>query len=38
MTSNPIPSDIQWAKSSYSGNGGRNCVEWAQAHAGECLC
>ncbi|MBZ4323895.1 DUF397 domain-containing protein [Streptomyces sp. SCA2-4] len=23
----------QWVKSSYSGNGGGSCVEWAPAHA-----
>ncbi|MBZ4323896.1 DUF397 domain-containing protein [Streptomyces sp. SCA2-4] len=23
----------QWVKSSYSGNGGGTCVEWAPAHA-----
>jgi Domain of unknown function (DUF397) len=26
-------SRAEWVKSSYSGNGGGNCVEWAPAHA-----
>ncbi|MEO3974110.1 DUF397 domain-containing protein [Streptomyces sp. CAU 1734] len=33
MSSNPMHSSGEWVKSSYSGNGGANCVEWAPAHA-----
>ncbi|MFI1013449.1 DUF397 domain-containing protein [Streptomyces sp. NPDC020965] len=29
----PSPSAWQWAKSSYSGNGGSACVEWAPTYA-----
>lgn len=32
MTTNPDLSGAEWVKSSYSGNGGANCVEWAPAH------
>ncbi|MDI5965618.1 DUF397 domain-containing protein [Streptantibioticus silvisoli] len=31
MKTNPDLSRAQWVKSSYSGNGGMNCVEWAPA-------
>ncbi|WBB57765.1 DUF397 domain-containing protein [Streptomyces sp. WMMC500] len=33
MSTMPGFSGAEWVKSSYSGNGGANCVEWAPAHA-----
>ncbi|MFW6723207.1 DUF397 domain-containing protein [Streptomyces sp. MAR4 CNY-716] len=33
MSTTPALSGAEWVKSSYSGNGGANCVEWAPAHA-----
>jgi len=27
------PADVRWVKSSYSGDGGGNCVEWAPSVA-----
>ncbi|MDK0520000.1 DUF397 domain-containing protein [Streptomyces sp. ML-6] len=32
MSTAPAPSRTEWVKSSYSGNGGGNCVEWAPSH------
>ncbi|GGO57380.1 hypothetical protein GCM10012287_53130 [Streptomyces daqingensis] len=32
MSTNPDLSRAEWVKSSYSGNGGANCVEWAPAY------
>ncbi|SCK50791.1 DUF397 domain-containing protein [Streptomyces sp. WMMB 322] len=32
MTINPDLSHAGWVKSSYSGNGGESCVEWAPTH------
>lgn len=33
MSTMPDLSAAEWLKSSYSGNGGSNCVEWAPGHA-----
>ncbi|MEU1628646.1 DUF397 domain-containing protein [Streptomyces sp. NPDC020096] len=33
MSTTPDLSRAEWLKSSYSGNGGANCVEWAPSHA-----
>jgi hypothetical protein len=33
MSTNPDLSGAEWAKSSYSNNGGGSCVEWAPATA-----
>ncbi|MGW4030107.1 DUF397 domain-containing protein [Streptomyces sp. NPDC004838] len=33
MSSSLALSGVEWVKSSYSGNGGANCVEWAQHYA-----
>jgi hypothetical protein len=33
MSTTPDLSPAVWVKSSYSGNGGSNCVEWAPAYA-----
>ncbi|MGX2995591.1 DUF397 domain-containing protein [Streptomyces sp. JNUCC 64] len=33
MSTTPDPVHPQWVASSYSGNGGTHCVEWAPAHA-----
>ncbi|MFI5877511.1 DUF397 domain-containing protein [Streptomyces sp. NPDC051445] len=33
MSTTPGPSAMQWVKSSYSGNGGGNCVEWCPSMA-----
>ncbi|WP_327156349.1 DUF397 domain-containing protein [Streptomyces tubercidicus] len=33
MNTTPDLSRAEWVKSSYSGNGGGNCVEWAPAYA-----
>ncbi|WP_338671832.1 DUF397 domain-containing protein [Streptomyces sp. SCSIO 30461] len=32
MSTTPDLSRAEWVKSSYSGNGGGNCVEWAPAY------
>ena len=32
MSNNPDLSHASWVKSSYSGNGGDTCVEWAPAY------
>ncbi|MBW1596350.1 DUF397 domain-containing protein [Streptomyces sp. JJ38] len=32
MSTNPDLSQAEWVKSSYSGNGGGSCVEWAPAY------
>ncbi|MPY53461.1 DUF397 domain-containing protein [Streptomyces acidicola] len=32
MSRSPALSHAEWVKSSYSGNGGGNCVEWAPAY------
>ncbi|MBO8184716.1 DUF397 domain-containing protein [Streptomyces spirodelae] len=32
MNTTPDPSHTEWVKSSYSGDGGYNCVEWAPAY------
>ncbi|MET8828445.1 DUF397 domain-containing protein [Streptomyces sp. NPDC004610] len=29
MSKSPEPTAVRWVASSYSGNGGGNCVEWA---------
>jgi hypothetical protein len=34
MSTTPDLSHTEWVKSSYSGNGGVNCVEWAPQAAG----
>ncbi|MFK0289956.1 DUF397 domain-containing protein [Streptomyces sp. NPDC090442] len=33
MSTTPDLSHAEWVKSSYSGNGGGSCVEWAPAYA-----
>jgi hypothetical protein len=33
MSTIPDVSCVEWAKSSYSGDGGANCVEWAPTYA-----
>lgn len=33
MSTTPDLSAAEWAKSSYSGNGGDNCVEWSPGYA-----
>jgi hypothetical protein len=33
MSSTPGLSTVDWVKSSYSGNGGSNCVEWSPGYA-----
>ncbi|MGP3947244.1 DUF397 domain-containing protein [Streptomyces sp. 7N604] len=33
MSTTPDLSRAEWVKSSYSGNGGGNCVEWAPSFA-----
>ena len=33
MRSTSCPSRAVWVKSSYSGNGGANCVEWSPSSA-----
>ncbi|MFF7164191.1 DUF397 domain-containing protein [Streptomyces sp. NPDC008086] len=33
MSRTPDLSPVEWVKSSYSGNGGGNCVEWAPSYA-----
>ncbi len=33
MSPTPDLSRAEWIKSTYSGNGGADCVEWAPAHA-----
>ncbi|MBO8184718.1 MULTISPECIES: DUF397 domain-containing protein [Streptomyces] len=32
MSTTPDLSSAEWVKSSYSGNGGANCVEWAPTY------
>ncbi|MEU4969918.1 DUF397 domain-containing protein [Streptomyces smyrnaeus] len=32
MSTTPDLSSAEWVKSSYSGNGGNTCVEWAPAY------
>lgn len=33
MSTTPELSHAEWVKSSYSGDGGANCVEWAPTYA-----
>ncbi|MFE4830255.1 DUF397 domain-containing protein [Streptomyces sp. NPDC056672] len=33
MSTTPDLSRVEWVKSSYSGNGGGSCIEWAPVHA-----
>ncbi|WHM37028.1 DUF397 domain-containing protein [Streptomyces sp. BPTC-684] len=33
MSNTPDLSPMEWVKSSYSGNGGGNCLEWAPSYA-----
>lgn len=33
MSTNPDLSRVEWVKSSYSGDGGGNCIEWAPTTA-----
>ncbi|MGW6026582.1 DUF397 domain-containing protein [Streptomyces sp. NPDC055099] len=33
MSSTPDRAPLAWVKSSYSGNGGGNCLQWAKSHA-----
>ncbi|MQY14191.1 hypothetical protein SRB5_43530 [Streptomyces sp. RB5] len=33
MSTTPDPTHAVWIKSSHSGNGGGNCVEWAPSYA-----
>ncbi|MFJ9030787.1 DUF397 domain-containing protein [Streptomyces sp. NPDC102274] len=35
MSTTPNLSRAEWVKSSFSGNGGNNCVEWAPAYVAD---